>query len=171
MTSCEVLSGGNDWCIWKVDMRAPPNPPLKLERVDCTPWPPPTELSSPRSSGRFFYGIYLRQGERRRCKTTQSACRPSSRTRARTFERCTACTGSGSSSGRNPSMDYSFVQLAAVRRRHKEAMPFLAEDGAALVLYLFPWSWRNLERRPSQALVQRLVNALDCEPDWWDVAA
>lgn len=137
--------------------------------VDCRPWPPAKEIDEPRSSGRFFYGIYLRQGE----KTLQNyAVRVSPEfANASSYVRTMYGLHRLGKLVGNPSMDYSFVQLAAVRRRHKEAMPFLKEKGAALVLYLFPWSWRDLERRPSQALVYRLVDALDCEPDWWEVAA
>ena len=69
----------------------------------------------------------------------------------------------------NPAMDYSFVQVWAVRQRHRDLMQFLKKRDIALVLFLFPWSWRTKDKRPTQLLVRTLVNVLGFEPDWWEV--
>ncbi len=144
-------------------------PRKRAGRVDCRPWPPSEEVRNPRSSGLFFYGIYLRENLQALEDYAVQVAPELAEADGNTKMMC-GLFAAGDLIG-DPSFNLDRIQLAAVRNRHKERMPCITHKKCAPVLYLFGYSKEEYEKRMSAQDVDKLVDALGCNPDWWEVAA
>lgn len=117
----------------------------------------------------FFYGIYLRENLQALEDYAVQVAPELAEADGNTKMMC-GLFAAGDLIG-DPSFNLDRIQLAAVRNRHKERMPCITHKKCAPVLYLFGYSKEEYEKRMSAQDVDKLVDALGCNPDWWEVAA
>ncbi|KAI0717906.1 hypothetical protein C8T65DRAFT_737705 [Cerioporus squamosus] len=131
-------------------------------QVDCFPLPPIDEYRKPRSTGIYYYGVYIRKGAleayARRVNPEAEKHPPSVQLfYALDYLRWIV---------NDKSLD---IQVAVLRKRHKEAMPFITERRTARILCLFPFEEDALENRMSAENVEKVADALGCKPDWFEI--
>ena len=137
--------------------------------VDCRPWPPLEEVKNPQTTGLFFYGIYLRKQA-----LEQLAVRIEPRLAE---EPAGSLLYYGLNAARwvagDPSLE---IQFGSLRRRHKEAMPFITDKRIAPILFLFELEEEEGEEAAAKRMemeaekVERLCRELDSKPDWYELA-
>ncbi len=62
------------------------------------------------------------------------------------------------------------LEVAVLQQRHKDAMPFIIERKQARILCLFRFSEKAYEKRMSAENVEKLLDALGCKPDWFEIS-
>ncbi|RDX44539.1 hypothetical protein OH76DRAFT_1421296 [Lentinus brumalis] len=131
--------------------------------VDCMPLPPVDEYHKPEATGVYYYAIYLRDNALVECAVRAM---PELANHSPSVQKLHAvdylCWLVD-----DPSLS---MQLAVVKKRHKKAMPCITEHEVALVLTLFPLEKEAYENRMTAKDVQKLVDALGCKPDWYEIA-
>ncbi len=133
-------------------------------QVDCFPLPPLDEYRKPRSTGIYYYGIYICKGALEayaRRVNPETAKHPSSVQLFYAFDYLRWIV-------KDKFLD---IHVAVLRSRNKEAMSFImAERRTARILCLFPFEEEALEKRMSAENVEKLADALGCRPhDWFEI--
>ncbi|KAI0754821.1 hypothetical protein C8Q80DRAFT_1117409 [Daedaleopsis nitida] len=135
--------------------------PSETPPVDCSSFPPLDEYHHPEYTGIFYYGIYVREGAleeyaKRVNPDAVNHCSSVQYFYALDHLRWIV---------NDESLD---VQRAVLKPRHKKAMPCITEPETATILCLYPPE-KAVKNRISAEKVKRLVDALGCEPDWFEI--
>ncbi|RDX44536.1 hypothetical protein OH76DRAFT_1559618 [Lentinus brumalis] len=131
-------------------------------QVNCFPLPPLAEWKRPRSTGAYYYGIYVAENaieEYAVRVNPEAANHPSSIQYFYGLDHLRWIAN-------DQSLD---IQIAVIRPRHKEAMPCITENRTATILCLFPMEIEAVKKRMSAETVDKLANALGCKPDWYEI--
>ncbi|RPD52906.1 hypothetical protein L226DRAFT_576656 [Lentinus tigrinus ALCF2SS1-7] len=137
----------------------------KPVRVNCLPLPPKKEYNKPRATGIYHYAIYIREGaiENYAVQVNPKLAKADDSLQyVYGLDYLRALVGD-----RDESLRINFADL---RRRHKEAMPFITDDRDGPVLSLFELDEEAFKHRMSAENVEKLVKALDCKPDWFEIS-
>ncbi|KAI0745078.1 hypothetical protein C8Q76DRAFT_789526 [Earliella scabrosa] len=137
-------------------------------QVDCFPLPPLDEYWKPKATGVYYYAIYVRKGALEAYAqrvNPEAATHPPSVQRFYALDHLRWVVG-------DRTLD---IQVAVLRERHRlrlrDADVVVEERGAVRVLCLFRFDTEEgaLERRMEAEKVERLVDALGCRPDWFEI--
>ncbi|KAI0793559.1 hypothetical protein C8Q74DRAFT_1365172 [Fomes fomentarius] len=138
------------------------HPETRPALVNCFPFPPVEEYRKPRSTGIYYYGIYIREGAleayaKRVNPEAEKYHFSQQQMYAVDYMRWIV---------NDQSLD---IQIAVLRRRHKRAMPIITERYTAQILCLFRFGEEAYKKRMSAENVEKLADALGCKPDWFEI--
>ena len=124
--------------------------------------PPLEEYRRPKSTGKYYYAIYIGEGvlEAYARRVNPKAAEHSST--AQLFYAIDYLRWLVD----EESLD---IQFAILRKRNKEAMPFITEQSTARVLCLFPFKEEAVRNRMPAEKVEKVVDVLGCRPDWFEI--
>lgn len=141
------------------------HPETRTALVNCLPLPPVKEYrkaAKARDTGIYYYGIYIREGAleayaKRVNPEAEKYHVSQQRFYAVDYMRWIV---------NDDSLD---IQIAVLQKRHKQAMPMITERSTARILCLFPFGEEAYKKRMSAENVAKLVDALGCKPDWFEI--